>query len=65
MGLWAALVAVNFSHRSVIGWINRNDVDFISIILDTIQNSLSQWTVISAKLVKPSIELILRAEDSR
>ena len=37
---------------TAIGWINRNDVDFISIILDTIQNSLSQWTVISAKLVK-------------
>ena len=41
------------------------DIDPVAVMCDSVNDRISQWTVITAKLIIPFFESILRAENRR
>ena len=50
---------IHLSHRAVVGWIRRNNIDFVSVMLDTIKDRLCKRAVITTELVVPATWVIL------
>jgi hypothetical protein len=45
--------------------INACDIDPVAVMCDSINDRISQWTVITTKLIIPFFETVLRAENRR
>ena len=50
---------IDFSHRSVVCRIGRNNIDAVSIMLDAIENCFRKRTVIATELIIPAVCSVL------
>ena len=51
--------SVHFSHRTILGCVGRNNINFVSVMLNPVQNCFGKRAFISAKLVILASRFIL------